>query len=172
MKSKIYLTENKVIAEEKKLSDQLHSKGFGERKGNKLILDLFEAIYLLEKGKLEVTDLRDKKLTEKDLLKKGLSKDKKFYSKLIVFEKLRQSGYVLKSGLKFGSDFRVYPKGKKPGQAHTHWTLNVYSEDKKFSFPEVSRLVRLTQNIKANALIAVVDRENDVNFFEIKRVTV
>ncbi|MFH1587866.1 MAG: tRNA-intron lyase [Candidatus Diapherotrites archaeon] len=172
MDSRIYLAENKVIVEEKKTADQLQSKGFGERKGNQLILDLFEAVYLMRKEKIAVTDLRDRELTENDLLKKGLSIDKKFYSKLIVFESLKQAGYVLKSGLKFGSDFRVYPKGKKAGEAHTQWTLNVYSEDMKMNFPELSRLIRLTQNIKANALIAVVDRENDVNLFEIKRVTV
>jgi tRNA-intron endonuclease, archaea type len=170
MKPLIYLIENKVIVKEKQSADRLHSKGFGERKGNELILDLFEAVYLLKKNKLNITDLRGKELNEEIILKKALKKDKSFYSKFIVFEKLRSTGFVIKTGLKFGSDFRVYPKGKKPGQAHTQWTLNVFSDEQKISLPELSRLVRLTQNIKATALIAVADRENDVNFYELKRI--
>lgn len=165
-----FLAENKVIVSERRLADQLASKGFGERKGHELILDLFEAINLIEKEKLNVKDLKGKKLSAKKLLELGLSRDKKFYSKLIVFKELREKGFVVRTGLKFGSDFRVYPKGKNPGQEHTQWIVNVLPEETKFSLAELSRLVRLSQNLKTTALLAVVDSENYVNFYEMKRI--
>jgi tRNA-intron endonuclease, archaea type len=165
----IVLTENKVRVTEKQLADRLHSKGFGEKESNATVLDLFEALYLFRKEKIAPVDLKGKNLSENDLLKRGLLRDKKFYSKFIVFSKLREAGYVVRTGLKFGFDFRVYPKGKKQGEAHTKWVVQVFGEELKFTYTELSRMVRLSGNIRAKLLLAIVDRENDVNFYGFER---
>ena len=75
------LIENKILVSDSTLKGQLVEKGFGESKGNKLILDLFEAIYLTEKEKLEVADTKGKKVSAKKLFELGSKGDKLFYSK-------------------------------------------------------------------------------------------
>jgi len=100
-----------------------------------------------------------------------LKKNKKFYLKFQVFKNLREKGFCTKTGFKFGFDFRVYPKGKKPGQAHSKWVVNAVSQNERFNSIELSRMVRLSGNIRTEMLIAVVDSENDVNYYAIERIT-
>ncbi len=163
------LTENKVIVSLKRKRDQLVGKGFGELIEKELILDLKEAVYLVEKEKIEVKQGR-KKFSAKNLLGLGESLEEGFYSKYLVFRDLRDRGYVVRTGFKFGFDFRVYPRGKKPGEAHTQWVVSVLSQDAQFTMPELSRMVRLSGNIHSTVLQAVVDSENDINYYELKRV--
>jgi len=98
-----------------------------------------------------------------------LIKIKNFYSKSLVFSNIRESGHVVKTGLKFGFDFRIYPKGKKMGKSHSEFGINVVSENEKLSMTQISRITRLAGNIHITAVIAVVDRENDINYYLLNR---
>ncbi len=165
------LIQNKIIVKEKKLKDTLIQSGFGENTSKEFVLDLLEGAFLIEKEKLDLQDIDGKKISEDELVKIALKSDKKFYSKLVVYRDLRERGFVVKTGYKFGFDLRVYPRGKKPGEEHTQWVVNVTTQDEKFSIPEMSRMVRLSGNLKTAVLQAVVDSENDINYYEIKRIT-
>jgi len=166
------LIANKVIVYDNELKSQLVQKGFGEKQETgELVLDLKEAVYLLEKKKIELGDKEGKNVSESELLKYAEKREAGFYKKSLVFRDLRERGFVVKTGFKFGFDFRVYPRGKKPGQAHSQWVVSVYTQDNRISMPELSRMVRLAGNIKTLLLQAVVDSENDINYYEIERVT-
>ncbi|MEW6295060.1 MAG: tRNA-intron lyase [Candidatus Diapherotrites archaeon] len=164
------LTGEKILVKEKKLKDQLIQKGFGEKKEFEFVLDLIEAFYLLEKEKIELEDSKGEKIGEKEILKIAEKKDKEFYRKFLVYRDLRERGFVVKTGFKFGFDLRVYPRGKKPGEEHTQWVVAVKSQNDKMNMIELSRKVRLSGNIKTTLLFAVVDSENDINYYEIKRL--
>ena len=84
---------------------------------------------------------------------------------------MRERGYVIKTGFKFGFDFRVYPRGKKPGEEHSQWVIHVATQDEKISVPNYSRMIRLSGNLKTQLLIAVVDSEDDVNYYATNRIT-
>lgn len=163
------LLENKVIVDDKRTRDQLIQKGFGEREEKELVLDLKEALYLLEKEKLEIKK-KNAKVSFKKLFELAESLEEKFYSNYLVFKDLRDRGFIVKTGLKFGFPFRVYPRGKKPGEEHTQWVIEVVTQDGKFSLHEISRMVRLAGNINTTLLFAVVDSENDINYYEIRRI--
>ena len=163
------LVENKAIVSEKRQRDQLISRGFGEKTDKELVLDLQEALYLLEKGKLGIKKGK-KKATGKMLMEIGEKEDKHFYSRYLVFRDLRDRGFVVKTGYKFGFDLRVYPRGKKAGEAHTQWVVSVATQNEKFTMPNVSRMVRLSGNLNTTVLFDVVDSENDINYYEIKRI--
>jgi len=165
------LVQNKVLVEEPKLKSQLIQKGFGEREGKTLVLDLKEALYLLGRKKISVEDAKGKKIKEKDLLKYASRREKNFYSKFLVYRDMRERGFCIKTGFKFGVDFRVYPRGKKMGEAHTYWTLQVMNQSDRINMIEFSRMVRLAGNLKTILLVAVVDSENDINYYEVKRIT-
>ena len=165
------LVENKAIVEKKATQSQLQQKGFGERAEGEFVLDLYEALYLLCKKKISLKDSSSRKVSKKKLVSIASEKDNKFYSRFIAYRDLRDRGFCVKTGFKFGFDFRVYPRGKKPGQAHTQWVVQVASQSEKFSMPGLSRMVRLSGNIRAEMLLAVVDSENDINYYTIGRIT-
>ena len=165
------LINNKVLVQDNKLKSQLIQKGFGEKTATEFVLDLVEALYLMQKQKLEIEETNGKKITEKQLLALGEKKFKEFYNVFIVYSDLRERGYVPKTGFKFGFHLRVYPKGKKQGEAHTQWVINVSTQNSKLSMTELSRMVRLSGNIKTTLLQAVVDSENDINYYSFERIT-
>lgn len=166
------LGSDKVIVAERKLKDQLIQKAFGEQKEGRLVLDLFEAAYLLGKKKLEIVDSKTKKISLEKLEQHAQKRDKCFHEKFVVFKELRDRGFVVKTGLKFGFDFRVYPPGKRPGQAHTQWVVNVATQNERFTMPQISRMIRLSGNLNTILLNAVVDSEDDVSYYELRRVTI
>jgi len=163
------LIESKVLIEDSTIKGQLVEKGFGESRGRNLVLDLFEALFLVQKDKLCVCDKKERKVSEKKLLALGLEHDKKFYSKFVVYSDVRERGYCIKTGLKFGFDFRVYPKGKKMGEDHSRFVIHVAAENEKITMPQLSRMTRLAGNIHTITLVAVVDREDSVNYYRAER---
>jgi len=165
------LVQNKVIVESQREYSQLQQKGFGEKTTHEFVLDLGEALFLLEKNKLSAKDLKGKKLTAKSLLSYAEKREKNFYTKFLVFRDLRERGFCVKTGFKFGFDFRVYPRGQKPGTAHTQWVVHVAVQGEKIGMPGFSRMVRLAGNIRTTLLLAVVDSENDINYYQTDRVT-
>lgn len=162
------LIENKILVSDSTLKGTLVEKGFGENKGRELILDLYEGLFLLIKEKICICK-NDKKISAKEILKLGLEYDKNFYSKSIVYSDLKENGYQVKTGLKFGFDFRIYPKGKKMGSAHSEFGLNVYKESEKLSMTQISRITRLAGNIHIKAIVAVIDNENSINYYQLNR---
>jgi tRNA-intron endonuclease len=76
---------------------------------------------------------------------------------------MRSKGYILKSGLKFGCDFRVYEKKKD----HAKWLLFVTKDSAKLQWKTFSGMARVANSTKKNVLVAIVDSENSPTYFEI-----
>ncbi|MBL7169694.1 MAG: tRNA-intron lyase [Candidatus Aenigmarchaeota archaeon] len=165
-----------MIFEKSEDADKLIESGYGKWLDEKLELALVEAIYLVNKEKLGVKKNK-KKLNNKDFLKYCEEDERNFHARLIVYTDLRERGFLVKTGFKFGCDFRVYERGVKikkgPKQAHEHtkWVVHAIPEEFNCSFPELSRAVRLAQNIRTEMIWAVIDSENDVTYYSIKRIT-
>jgi tRNA-intron endonuclease len=146
----------------------LHDKShFGERVGGKIKYSLPEALFLVEMGKMDVFS-RIKIIPEKDLIKKFHGMDKKIQVKYPVFRDLRKKGYIVKTALKFGADFRVYPKGMKPREEHAKWIVFVDSESKRLTWHEFSAKNRVAHSTKKNLLLAIVDEEEGITYYEVR----
>jgi len=139
---------------------------FGEPASGKIRYTLSESLFLIEKKKIEIYS-KNKKLTKNELEKKFQRIDKKFSLKYPVFKDLREKGYILKTALKFGADFRVYKKGKSPGKAHAKYIIFVEHESKKNSWQEFSAKNRVAHSTKKKLLLAIVDEESDVSYYEV-----
>lgn len=139
---------------------------FGEPKGEKIQYTLSEALFLVEKEKMEIFS-RNKKLSIKELFKKISNIDKRIQLKYPVFKDLRERGYLVKTALKFGADFRVYPKGKSPGKEHAKWIVFCEHETKKTSWHEFSAKNRVAHSTKKKLLLAIVDEEEDISYYEV-----
>lgn len=178
------LLENRVIIWNPEAVNIYDESGFGkplpEESPDRLELELIEAAYLLEKGKLKVfikENKKKKKINFQDLMEIGSKQVNLFHPSFIVFRDLRERGYLVKTGYKFGTIFRVYERGVKlvrgPKAAHEHtkWVVQPVAEESAFSLPEMSRAVRLAHNIRATFVWAVVDRESDCTYYIIQRIT-
>lgn len=101
------------------------------------------------------------------LLKKFLKIDKKIQTKYSVYKDLRNKGYIPKTALKFGADFRVYDKGVKPGQDHALWIVFTDNETSKLTWQEFSGKNRVAHSTKKKLLLAIVDEESSVTYYEV-----
>lgn len=178
------LLDNRVIVWDSEAVSLFDESGYGkpqpEEAPDRLELEIVEATYLVEKGKLKVSAKeggKKKKIDFKDFMEIGSKSVNLFHTSYMVYRDLRERGYLLKSGFKFGTVFRVYERGVKlkrgPKAAHEHtkFVVQPVAEESAFSLPEMSRAVRLAQNIRATFVWAVVDKENSVTFYNIQRLT-
>jgi tRNA-intron endonuclease, archaea type len=157
-------------------SQKFFGKFIEEEKTKYLQLSLEEAMLLLERGLIELKN-NNKSISVEQTTKLFSSIDMEFSHKFRVFSDLRSRGFIVKSGLKFGTHFRVYDRGINPYKEgakklddHTKYNVHAVSENMRMSYQEWSRYVRLSQNIRSSALLGVVDEENDVTYYNIKRI--
>jgi tRNA-intron endonuclease, archaea type len=135
--------------------------------GGRVQLSLLEAVYLEEKEKMSVVDGRGRKLSHDQLIAAGKKSEKAFWVKYAVFRDLRSRGYIVKTALKFGADFRVYDRGVKPGEDHAKWIVYPVHESGAMTWYDFSAKNRVAHSTKKRLLIGIVDEESDVTYYEI-----
>ena len=79
---------------------------------------------------------------------------------------MRNRGYIVKTALKFGADFRVYDRGVKPGEDHARWILYPVHEGSALTWYEFAAKNRVAHSTKKRLLIGVADDEGDVSYWE------
>ena len=131
-------------------------------------LSLLETVYLVEKKRLIVLDGRSKKVNFKDLGKKAARTEHDFWTRYSVFKDFRDRGYVIKTALKFGADFRIYDRGVKPGEQHAKWIVYPVKESAKMTWQDFAAKNRVAHSTKKKLLMAVVDDEGDVSYWEVR----
>lgn len=167
-KIKAILVSEKVTSNTAEAQSVFATSRFGEKMGEKILYSLSEALFLVKDKKMDVYNSRGKKLLQKEILGKFERIDKKFKTKFIVFSDLRKKGYIVKTALKFGAEFRVYEKGKKIGKDHSKWLCFPVSENSTMTWQDFSAKNRVAHSTKKNLLIAVVDEEGSVSYYEVK----
>jgi len=103
--------ENKVVVWSKDEGNRIYSeKYFGkwidEEKVTYLQLSLEEAMLLIDRGHIKI-NYEGKSITAQAFYEKCMVADKEFPQKFTVYRDLRNRGYIVKSGFKFGTHFRV-----------------------------------------------------------------
>lgn len=164
------LIKERVLVKETEKIDELEKRGYGERDGGQLLLSPEEALYLIEKKELDV-DSGKKNIGYEELMKKFTKLDKDFGRKYLVFRDLKNRGFCVKTGFKFGSHYRVYARGEKPGSGHAIWLIHCIPEEFVCDLSDISRAVRLAQNVRKKMIYAVLDKEGDITYYKIERMT-
>lgn len=170
---KAVLEENKIIVWDD--YENVYEPGYyGKIMDGYLELAFVEALLLLKRGRIKVFEGK-KELNFKKLFEKACALDRRLPERYRVYEELRERGLLVRTGFKFGCDFRVYDrgvqlrKGPKSQKEHTKWIVFAVPEDYTCSFQELSRAVRLAHNIRAKMLWAIVDNENDITYYQVTR---
>src|SRR3989338_1211680 len=167
-KIKEVLSRERVLAEDKGEARSLYDQSrFGEPQEGKQVYSLVEACYLVEKKKMTVTDSKKKKITVDAFIKQAQKIEPNFWIRYAVFRDMRSRGYIVKTALKFGADFRVYDRGIKPGDDHAKWILYPVHEGETQTWYEFSAKNRVAHSTRKNLLIGIVDDESDVTYYTV-----
>ena len=165
-KIRAVFTGETVYSNTKEAVNMYGTSRMGEMVEGKIQYSLQEAMLLLEEKKMDIYE-KSQKISLKKFLEKCKEIDKKFLTKYSVFKDLRKRGYIVKTALKFGAEFRVYEKGKQPGEEHARWILYPVKETDILTWHDFSAKNRVAHSTKKKLLIAIVDEENDVTYYEV-----
>jgi len=167
---KAYFSNERVLTESSDDARELYNQSrYGELLDDgRVQLSLTEAIYLLEKKKLVAYDSRNKLIDFESFLKKSQKKEPNFWVRYSVYKDIRNRGYIIKTALKFGADFRIYDRGVKPGEDHARWVVFPVHEGSSLTWYEFSAKNRVAHSTKKKLLIGAVDDENDVTYWEVR----
>jgi len=174
------LADAKLKVWDEEDADELHSEFYYGKyvDDDYLELSLVEALHLYDRDQLEVQNADEEALSREDMFHMFSEMDDDFDQKYAVYSDLRERGYIVKTGFKFGAHFRVYPRGVNPykegpkeDREHTKWIVHAVPENYNQSYQDMSRAVRLAQNIRAQMMWGVVDSEREVTYYEVGRAT-
>ncbi|HDI10689.1 MAG TPA: tRNA-intron lyase [Euryarchaeota archaeon] len=133
----------------------------GTIKNGVLELSPLEGIYLMKKGKIKAFHM-GKEINVDQLLQKV---DFKRYH---VFEDLTEKGYLVKSGHKYGADFRVYEKGDDPDKEHSSYLVRVIGEVESVKAYDLLALARVAHSVRKKLILAIVGEEGEVTYYSVK----
>jgi len=158
---------NDRIMTESGSSELFESGRYGILKANgRIQLSFLEALYLIEKERLKVFNQRRQEIDFESLFRKAKKQEQNLNVRYSVFRDFRDRGYIIKTALKFGADFRVYDRGIKPGEDHAKWIVFAVHEGQTMTWRDFAAKNRVAHSTKKKLLIAVVDDEGDVSYWE------
>jgi tRNA-intron endonuclease len=141
----------------------LEEAWFGTRlDADRLMLSPVESAYLLGRQMLR---LSKETLSAEEFRAMMAGEDPEFGEKVEVYTHLRDRGYIVRTGYKFGHHFRVY-SGKKP---HSEMLVHAIGGGVTLSMSLVSRSVRLAHSVRKKMLFACADG-NMIQYIEFSRI--
>lgn len=133
-----------------------------------LVLSPYDALYLCERGSAEVI-LKGSRVACDELAEYLSKLVHNFKEKYLVYRDLRDRGYIVRSGIKFGADFTVYELG--PGLEHAPYVVTVVSKDEMLKPINVIGIGRLSHSVRKQSVLAIVDvKAQHINYIIFKWV--
>ena len=122
-------------------------------------LDIYETLYLLENGSLTVINSN-----KQNILKFAKKRIPFFMDRYDVYKDWRMRGYVVKTGFKFGTHFRIYFPGASPTRDIKEWihskhVVHVFSRKDKMIISEWARAIRVAHSVKKTFILAIPGKE-------------
>ncbi len=164
--------DERIIVPDEKEANKIHQHGAtgNPLSGGRLQLAPVEALYLLEKSRLNLVNQENKKELDFEELSSDLAeKDSSILLKYRVYKDLRSRGLVVKTGLKYGAHFRVYERGETPGSSHSPYLVHAIPENTELTPQEIARAVRLAHGVRKKMIFGIVDDEGDVTYYSLNR---
>lgn len=145
--------------EGKVLYDQ---SGYGRPEKDGIRLAPEEAAYLVHRGRITVPGY------DFDRILAVFAAKTNFFRSFLVYRDIRERGYVVQSG---PHDFRVFRRGERPGKGQSQYMVRVISERDLIDFSVLIREAGATANLRKLHVLAVVDDENELTYYEVKLPT-
>jgi tRNA-intron endonuclease, archaea type len=118
-------------------------------------LDIYETIFLMNGNALNVYNFTKRQVIE--VANKRRSDFQKLYD---VYADWRSKGYVIKTGFKFGTHFRIYFPGAQPIKTDSSWihsmhVIHVFPRDTKLLISEWARVIRVAHSVRKTFILAI-----------------
>ncbi|MEM1508661.1 MAG: hypothetical protein QXY49_02490 [Thermofilaceae archaeon] len=146
---------------------ELAGKGYGERDGENLLLNLCEAAYLLDRGDLIIIDNSGEKISFEGIVTIGAKIDPDFWMKLLVYSDLRNRG--LQAKVISGSQ-PVIVMDKKTKEGEKRYLIICLEEGKRVGFKEVEVFIRRALEARRELITAIVDKEGNISYYKVDKV--
>lgn len=129
-------------------------------------LTLLESLYLAENNHIQVNQ-HGKILTSSDFRREIAKVRFHLFDDLyLVYKDLRDNRYIVRPGLKFGSDFSVYRQG--PGVDHAMFLIRVIPRGALLHPLDLVSAGRLANSVKKRFILATVISETQIRYYEFK----
>lgn len=145
---------------------ELSSSGYGRKEDSKFILEFYEAMYLLEAGKIKILDEEGETISFEELAEIAQRKQSDAWTKFLVYKDLRSRGYVVREGFGLGTDLRVYERGEYP-EKPAKYVVFALDEGIERSVEDIRRCVREITVMGKEAIIAVLERRGEVIYYRV-----
>ncbi len=126
-------------------------------------LDIYETVFLMSKNTLTLQNT-----DKKEVIRLATSRRKDFNRLYGVYSDWREKGYVIKTGFKFGTHFRVYFPGARPVKSesdhswmHSKHVIHVFPKESKLLISEWARVIRVAHSVRKTFILAVPGTLND-----------
>ncbi len=124
-------------------------------------LDPYEVVFLMENGALSLPGHTAREISE--TATKRRADFPKLYS---VYSDWRKRGYVIKTGFKFGTHFRLYFPGAQPVKNTDNWVhskhvIQVFPRDLKLLISEWARAIRVAHSVRKTFILAIPGKSRE-----------
>lgn len=164
------LAEKGVKIAEKQDVEELKAKGYGTDEDNTLILNFYEALYLMDKGLLEVKDEKGAQIAFNTLLQIAEKTDENAWAKYLIYRDLRSRGYVVREGFGLGVDFRAYERGEY-GKDTAKYLILSLQEGKPLTLEALTHTLKQCQSLKKELILAVMSRRGEIVYYSVSQLT-
>ncbi|UCD07181.1 MAG: tRNA-intron lyase [Candidatus Aenigmatarchaeota archaeon] len=144
---------------------------YKQERGALLKLNFLETIFLAKHFGVRVVNVENGKEIKPSQILRQVTKEREYTKSLYgVYEEWRLRGYVVKTGFKFGSHFRIYFPGASPAKEekwiHSKHVLHVFPKEQKLLISEWARAVRVAHGVKKTFLLSVPElkKKDYVNY--------
>lgn len=117
-----------------------------------IVLDLIEGCYLAERGELAILSKSRKTISIRRIKILCRKQYDNFDARYLVFKVLKDKGYIVSPGIKFGCDFAVYERG--PGIDHAPFLISVYVPATNITATSIVLSGRLATTVKKQFILA------------------
>jgi tRNA-intron endonuclease len=170
LKIKGRLDEKGVEISEKQFIDELSARGYGVGGKNRLLLAFYEALYLIDKGMLEIENKKGKKVDFQELLQRYEVADENAWARYLAYRDLRTRGYVVREGFGSGVDFRVYDRGDYSKDTARYLIVSV-QEGKPIPIEDLTNALTQSLSLKKELVLAVMNRRGEIVYYSISELS-
>jgi len=162
-------TEKGIKISSKQHADELSQRGYGTAEDGELLLTFHEALYLLDKGILEVADKKGYETDFQNLLKRYCKMNENAWAEYLAYRDLRSRGYVVREGFGSGVGFRVYERGEYAKDTAKYLILSI-QEGKPISMVDLTNAMKQSQSLKKELVLAVMNRRGEAVYYSVSQL--
>jgi len=158
-----------VCISEQSSIDALSSRGYGVQENGAFTLTFYEALYLADKGMLEVKGEKGASVDFQSLLHCYEAQNENAWVSYMVYRDLKSRGYVTREGFGGGMDFRVYERGGYGKDTAPYLVLST-QEGKPLSIEQLADALRQCQTQKKELILAVMNRRGEIVYYSVSQL--